>query len=135
MNKYLSGLLNVVMIVVIVWFGVSVFSEKTVPQAQPVLGGYDMAYNSTTTPSISGAMLMVKTGQGLLHTVVIGVTSATTFELRNATSTTDVASTTLLSMAASPVIGSDMILDVAFDRGLAIVFPASFTGRYTITYK
>lgn len=93
------------------------------------------AYNSTTTPTISGALLMVKEGQGTLGSVVIGVTSATTFELRDATSTTDVASTTLLQVAASPAIGSTMTLDTAFTRGLSIVFPASFTGRYTITYR
>lgn len=129
MNKTLL----VLGVVVVILLGVIAF--KSTPQGKTILGGGNEAYLSTTTPTISGAMLMVKTGQGVLGSVVIGVTSATTFELRNATATTDVASTTLLSMAASPVIGSSMTLDVAFDRGLAIVFPASFTGRYTITYK
>lgn len=93
------------------------------------------AYNSTTTPTIGANVRMIKTGQGILGSVVIGVTSATTFELRNATSTTDIASTTIVSIAASPAIGSTMTVDASFDRGLGIVFPDSFTGRYTITYK
>jgi hypothetical protein len=105
-------------------------------QGNSTLGsvGSDSNY-STTTPSVNSGIWMVKSGWGSLHTVVIGVTSATTFELRNATSTTDIASTTLLSVAASPAIGSTMTVDASFDRGLAIVFPASFTGRYTITWK
>lgn len=120
-------------VVVVILLGVITFRSSS--QDKISLGGGNEAYMSTTTPTISGQMLMIKTGQGVVGSVVIGVTSATTFELRNATSTTDVSSTTILSMAASPVIGSSMILDVAFDRGLAIVFPPSFTGRYTVTYK
>lgn len=128
-------IISVLLGVVIGGILLGVLTFKSTPQGKTILGGGNEAYQSTTTPTISGQMLMVKTGQGVVGNVVIGVTSATTFELRNATATTDVSSTTILSMAASPAIGSTLTLDVAFDRGLAIVFPASFTGRYTITYK
>lgn len=94
------------------------------------------AYSATTTGSFAVATsTMIKTGNGTLGSVVIGTTSGTTFRLMDATSTTDIASSTLMSVAASPVIGSTMTFDVAFSRGLFIEFPASFVGRYTITYR
>lgn len=102
------------------------------------LGNADVAAysNATTTGSFSAAtIVMLKTGQGVLGNIVIGTTSATTFELRDATSTTDIASTTLLSLAASPAIGSSMSPQVVFTRGLSIVFPPSFVGRYTVSYE
>ncbi len=94
------------------------------------------AYNATTTGSFAAATsTMIKFGPGTLGSVVIGVTSATVFSLRDATSSSDVGSTTLMSLSASPVIGSTMTFDVAFSRGLFIEFPASHVGRYTITYR
>lgn len=94
------------------------------------------AYSATTTGSFTNASsTMVKLGQGTLGSVVIGVTSGTTFVIKDANSTSDSASTTLVSVAASPAIGSTMTFDVAFSRGLFIDFPASFVGRYTVTYR
>lgn len=94
------------------------------------------AYNATTTGSFAAATsTMLKLGQGTLGSVVIGVTSGTVFSLRDASSISDAASTTLMSLAASPVIGSTMTFDVAFSRGLFIEFPASHVGRYTVTYR
>lgn len=91
---------------------------------------------ATTTGSFSAASsTKIRIGPGVLCAVNIGVTSATTFRLMDASSILDSASTTLLSLAASPVIGSSMNFDVTFTRGLFIEFPASFVGSYTIVYR
>jgi hypothetical protein len=133
MKKVITIISSLIILALIVIIGINIYSNQNTLSLGSI-NGYD-AYKSTTTPSISSTILMLKTGQGVVGSVVIGVTSNTTFELRNATSTTDTASTTLLSMSASPAIGSTLTLDVGFDRGLSMVFPASFVGRYTVTYK
>lgn len=123
---------GVVAIVVLVLAVLSGFSKSSTIGSVAV--GND--YHSTTTGSFANASsTMIQLGSGTLGSIVIGVTSGTTFRLMDATSTSDVSSTTLASVAASPAIGSTMTFDSQFYRGLFIEFPASFVGRYTVTYR
>lgn len=134
MKKRLLLTLGIVCLLLIV--GVYFNTKKTpVKNVGSIIDGN--AYSATTTGSYANASsTIIKLGQGTLGSVVIGVTSATTFRIMDANSITDTGSTTLLSVAASPAIGSTMTLDVAFTRGLFIDFTqASFVGRYTITYR
>lgn len=109
--------------------GVTVGGQKLggVPQGQ--------AYQATTTDSVyANKKVPVKLGSGVLGSVVITGTSATVVELRNATSSTDVASTTIVTFAASAGTNT-YTFDSSFDRGLVANFIGSFAGQYTITYR
>lgn len=93
------------------------------------------AYTATTTNSVyADKKVPVKLGNGVLGSVIVTGTSATVVELRNATSSTDVASTTIATFAASPSTNT-YTFDSSFDRGLVVNFIGSFVGQYTITYR
>jgi len=126
------GIIGIIIVCVIGYF-ISNKSDNT-----RIVGSLDTenGYYSTTTGSFATASsTIIRNGSGVLGTVVIGVTSATTFDIMDANSPSDSASTTLLSVSASPAIGSSMVLDINFKRGLYFNFPASFAGRYSVTYK
>ena len=93
------------------------------------------AYTSSSTDSTYAASKrQFKSGGGVLGSVIVTGTSATVVEIKNATSTTDIASTTLAIFAASPSTNT-YTFDAAFDRGLVVNFLGSFAGKYTITYR
>lgn len=104
--------------------------------------GDNYAYNSTTTDSsyaasnrkIKGAVNGSVPIGGVLGSVIVAGTSATLVEIMDATSTTDLASTTLARFPASPANGT-YTFDSAFTRGLMVNFIGSYTGSYTITYR
>lgn len=121
--------------VIAIFGGLFFLKGNTEPVVTPTFGGFQDSYKATTTDSTyANSIRMVKTSSGVLHSVVVGLTSATVVELRDATSTTDIASTTLVTFGASPATGT-YLLDVAFSRGLGVVTTGSFTGKYTITSK
>lgn len=98
-----------------------------------VSGGNEYSYSTTTGSFANASSTMIRIGPGVLGSINVGTVSATTFRLQDATSTADIASTTLFSGQAS--ITGTYQFDMAFNRGLFIEFPASFVGRYTITYR
>jgi hypothetical protein len=121
--------------IVAVFGGLFFLKGNTETAISPTFGGFEDSHNGTTTDSTyANSIRMIKTSSGLLHTIAVGGTSATVVELRDATSTTDIASTTLHRFAASPSTGT-YLLDIKFSRGLGIVTVGSFTGNYTISYK
>lgn len=69
-----------------------------------------------------------------LGSIVVASTSETLFRIWDATSTTDVASTTLLTMDNSPAAGT-YTFDLTCKRGIVVDTPASFTGVYVVTYR
>lgn len=94
-------------------------------------------YRATTTLAAWANIphMITSDSSAVLGSVVIGTTHASIVEIWNATSSTDIASTTIAVIAASPVIGSTMTFDVAAPRGLMVNTVTGFTGRYTITYR
>lgn len=93
------------------------------------------AYTATTTDSVyANKKVVIKSGNGVLGSVIITGTSATVVELRNATSSTDVASTTIVTFAASAGTNT-YTFDSSFNRGLVANFIGSFAGQYTITFR
>lgn len=134
MNKILVTLFAFVLIVIA---GISLIGKREVS----TLGSIDNnsgAYLSTTTDSgWAGTPRFVasSTAIQMIGSVVIGTTHASIVEIKDATSTTDIASTTIAIIAASPAIGSTLTLDVRVLRGLMVNTVPGFTGRYTITYK
>lgn len=93
------------------------------------------AYSATSTNSTyANSIRQIKSQSGTLGSIIVTGTSATVVELRNATSTTDISSTTIATFAASPATGT-YTFDSSFSRGLAVVFTGSFVGQYVITYR
>lgn len=92
-------------------------------------------YNATTTDSgEAGTYLAAKSLPGAVGSILVASSSATTFTLWNATSTTDTASTSVITLKASIAEGT-YTLDATFDRGVIISAPTGFNGQYITTYR
>lgn len=110
-----------------------------ISNTSPILGSIQdgMAYNSTTTDSTwsSSAVRMIKTSNGTLGSVIItGATAGAIFELRDATSTIDAASTSIAKFTATAVSGT-YTFDVSFNRGLAANMTSGTIASTTITWR
>ena len=92
-------------------------------------------YNATTTTGM-GAVHNVVSGNRVVGfgSIIVASSSATTFKVWNATSTTDVASTSLLTLKASIAEGT-YTFDTELTRGLIVEKPTGFNGNYVITYR
>ena len=129
--KIIGGLAIVLVLVCVYLFGVS--NREPSSLGSVIQSG---EYHATTTASKDANSLhQIFTGSGTLGSVIIGTTHATAIELRDASSASDSASTSIASIAASPAIGSTMTFDVAVLRGLFVNVPSGFDGVYTITYR
>lgn len=96
--------------------------------------GEGQSYNATSTVPMTGTWNQLKYGQGDLGSVVVASTSATVLRIWNATSSTDVASTSPVHFVASPANGTYQF-DATFDRGIIVERVAGFNGAYTITWR
>ncbi len=110
---------------------------------QQTYGSVSLAneYKSTTTATMNGSgattartQISIQSGESVLGSVVVSSTTNATFKIWNATSTTDIASTTALTFSASPANGT-YTYDVSLTRGLILEFPSGFLGSYTITFR
>ena len=81
----------------------------------------DVSGNSNLLPSTLGS-------------IIVASSSATSFTIWNATSTTDVSSTTVAVIKASVAEGT-YTFDTELTRGLIVVKPAGFNGSYVVTYR
>lgn len=128
----MKNIIGSIIVGVIVLLGVF-YTDKPSINLGSVTDG--QAYTSTSTDSTyANSRRQIKSSSGVLGSVVVLGTSATVVEIKNATSTTDIASTTIAIMTASPATGT-YVFDAAFDRGLVVNFLGSFTGSYAITYR
>lgn len=78
--------------------------------------------------------MIVGTGSNILGSIIVASSSATRIDIWNATSTTDVASTSLAHIVASPANGTYTFDSIA-PRGLIVDMPTGFNGAYYITYR
>ena len=69
-----------------------------------------------------------------LGSIIVASSSATTITIWNATSTTDIASTSFVTLKASVAEGT-YTFDAELSRGLVVVKPTGFNGDYVITYR
>ena len=92
---------------------------------------------ATTTPFGSTIMGDSRLTPVTLGSVVISSTSpAGLFTIRNATSTTDKASTTVAIFDNSTAVAAGTYtFDLVLDRGLVIEMGTGFAGGYTITWR
>jgi len=92
-------------------------------------------YHATTTDSTSvNTHSQIKSTAATLGSIVVASSSATTLTIWNATSTTDIASTTITKLVASIGEGT-YTFDVEALRGLIIATPVDFNGSYVITWR
>lgn len=90
---------------------------------------------ATTTVGMASVHNIVASNRvASLGSIVVASSSATTFKVWNATSTTDTASTTVFGMKASIVEGT-YTFDTQLTRGLIVEKPTGFNGEYVITYR
>lgn len=78
----------------------------------------------------SATTTVVKSGAGILHSIVINTTAAAAITVYDNTSA---AGTKIATIAASPAIGSTFTYDVAFATGLTIVTAGA--SDITVSYK
>lgn len=92
-------------------------------------------YTATTTAStFGGTHRQLKVGPGALGNVTIASTSAHSLTLWNATSTTDSASTTIVTFKASASDGT-YTFDASFDRGLVVSAEAGYQGSAVVGWR
>lgn len=91
-------------------------------------------YNATTTAAMATGFSVLKTSSGQLGSVIVASSSAATFTIWNATSTTDIASTSPVRFVASPANGT-YTFDASFTRGIIVEVPTGSNGSYTVTWK
>ncbi|MFA6314972.1 MAG: hypothetical protein WC648_01200 [Candidatus Paceibacterota bacterium] len=135
----LKVLVTVVMLAIVSAFTIAILTQPDAPQelkrsyAGVTIGN---EYQSTSTDSTWAGLkkAVVTNTSGVLGSVIVTGTSATVFEIKDATSTTDVSSTTLATFAASPGTGT-YVFDTIFTRGLSINALGSFAGKYTVTFR
>lgn len=91
-------------------------------------------YIATTTATMGTGFSVLKSSTGSLGSVIVASSSAATFTVWNATSTTDVASTSPVRFVASPANGT-YTFDAVFDRGIIVENPTGANGSYTVTWR
>lgn len=105
------------------------------------INGYDSYIASSSDSTVAGRSQKYKGAVvgstpigGIFGSYIITGTSATVIEIKDATSTTDLASTSIATFAASTAAGT-YTFDTGFSRGLIINYLGAFAGQGSITYK
>jgi hypothetical protein len=91
-------------------------------------------YQATTTGGLPTGHQVVRGSLTTLGSVVIASSSATSFTIWNATSTTDTASTSLVTFEADAAEGT-YTFDIDLVRGLVVEEPSGFNGDFVVTWR
>jgi hypothetical protein len=97
-----------------------------------VTGGNE--YYATTTAFMQAGHRLIKTGQSALGSLVITSVGSAQLEIWNATSSTDIASTSVARIKPAAAEGT-YTFDVSMPRGIVINVPTGYNGTSTITYR
>lgn len=136
MKKTLK-VIGIVVIVVLIF--AYIVGKRVSPLGSIAIGE---AFNATTTTSVdagvkSQVLSTTNRSSCMVGSVIVASTTTSTignFIIKDATSTTDVASTTFASFDAGVAAGT-YTFDSACKRGIILEVPSSFDGAYTITWK
>lgn len=133
------GIFALAFITLGVFIGRENFQENFQPKepTDETLAGSGSFYgysSASSTTFASTKIKQIKTGQTILGSVVIASSSATSLKLKNAASTTDIASTTIATIVAAADEGT-FIFDLSASRGLIIESSSGFNGNFVITYQ
>ena len=134
MNTLLNykNVLAVAFLLIAVTFAMLVLQRPESALGSTYPGG---EYNSTTTVGMASVQNVISANRVVsLGSIIVASSSATTFKVWNATSTTDVASTSVFAMKAAIGEGT-YTFDTELTRGLIIEKPTGFNGEYVITYR
>ena len=113
-------------------------NEYRATSTVPIIGGTTLA--STLQRQIKtnyDSSSNTQVGSTVLGSIVIASTSPSTtgqVKIWNATSTTDVSSSTVVYMASNTAAGT-YTYDMSLSRGMIIELPAGFNGSYNITSR
>jgi len=110
-------------------------NQPQVSQPETLKGAATNKYNTaSTTTFTSSKIFQLKTGYFILSSITIASSSATAFKVKNATSSTDIASTTIASF---PAAADEMTYDfgLSASRGLIIESTSGFNGNVIINYQ
>lgn len=102
------------------------------PAVGSVVTGSEYVYATTSAAGLQ--RVKVATPVCNLGSVIISSSSATAFTVKNATSTTDVGSTTIATFEANAAEGT-YTFDLACERGLAVDAPTGFNGYVITTFR
>lgn len=135
MNK----IFNTIIVLGLVVIGVGVYSYDRVPNklGSVVQSGEYQAtstYTKLGVPAFSTTQTLISNSNGALGSVVILGAVAGPMRFMNATSTTDVSSTTIAVFPSSIAAGT-YVLDVAVTRGLIVETLSGLVPTSTITYR
>lgn len=136
MNKIFSTLIVVGLLVI----GFGVYSPKQTSNVKVGSVAQSNEYQATTTYSKLGAPLfgtaqtIISNTSGVLGSVVITGAVAGPMRFMNASSTTDISSTTLVVFPNSTAVGT-YTFDIVAPRGLILETSASLLPTTTITFR
>jgi hypothetical protein len=97
-------------------------------------GIYNYQIATSTYASASTAKL-IKTGQGVIGSVIVASSSASTFTLQNNASTTSTSTAKMIFHLPVNATPGTYTIDAAFTEGLTADVPDTFNGAYTITWR
>jgi uncharacterized protein (UPF0333 family) len=108
-------------------------------RVSPVLGSVadgNTYSHATTTTNVSKVVKTTFNASPVctLGSIVIASSSATSFVIKNATSTTDVSSSTIASFEANAAENT-YTFDISCSRGIVVDAPAGFNGYVITTYR
>lgn len=133
MDKTLNKIaLSIWVVVTLVLLAVAYQAKQERPAPGSVMPGGE--YIATTTVGMGATHNKIRGSLTTLGSIIVASSSATTFKIWNATSTTDIASTSIGTLKASIAEGT-YTFDVELPRGLVVETPAGFNGNYTITWR
>lgn len=131
-TKTIATLISIIIGLVAV---ILIVNKSPLPSVGSVTRGGE--YQATSTYPVGAAALystLISNTNGTLGSIIVSSTTVGTLKVKNATSTSDVASTTIATFGASPANGT-YTFDAIITRGLIIELSPGFTGGYTITYR
>lgn len=139
----MKNILGIIAVFILLLGGVYISNQKNSNTLGSISSSGD-AYIATSTNSswntpaaTTGGFKLLKTGQGILGSVVITNDTAGSYTLYDATTTTNGAiygTTTLANVYANLSEGT-YTFDVAFSRGLIVEFQSPNVASSTITFK
>ena len=138
METYLKWLGAAVIVGIVFVVGMQFSEENSL--GSNVTGSEYNATSTYTQTTRNMSQIRTSTGAGCtLGSVIVASSSASALTINplkvwNATSTTDSASTTLVTLRSAAAEGT-YTFDVSCPRGLIIETPANFNGEYVVTWR
>jgi hypothetical protein len=135
MTNLEKTLIAIIALIVIVGVGIKFTSDETPAAPLGNISPNEAMQGTSTYPTSSFlASTIISNSGGTLGSLIIASTTNATFEMWDATSTTDIASTSIAKFPASVAAGAYPYNRI-LTRGLIVHMQAGFAGSYTITSR